>query len=488
MNIKNFLGLGLISIILLTSSFVFSQSQLERIEKDIFVLASDSLMGRGSGTIYGDRAAQYIFSRFKENGMEPKYQNIKIGTTEKNIYAVIEGSDPILKNEFIIMGAHYDHLGYKVVKKSGKLDTIIYNGADDNASGTALILELGRLISQNKDKFKRSVVIIAFDSEETGLNGSYYFANSNEAYNGVIIADNTKLMMSLDMVGWLKQSNKLEITGVGMLDSPNQYFANIIVSGINSIKFKDFSRSIFTGSDHQPFINRNIPALHITTGTKSPYHKPEDDAELIDCEGINSITNYFYQVVNNLANADKVEPSGKNPALKDRVGSNYFGIEVGTGNNQHYYNKGNMTGKQDFAYRAGVFGNFSLNNAFAIKTGLDYNYLAAKRYETRVKYHSVSLPANLLIRVGTPDNSFSFSFGIGLFYEYIFDSRATVNSIENKDYLNNNIFGMGTEFEIRIMKFIIGVDTRSGFTDILSDPIFGKTNQITTTFKIGYVF
>ncbi|MFA6807151.1 MAG: M28 family peptidase, partial [Bacteroidales bacterium] len=142
MNIKNFFVLGLFSIILFTSSMAFSQSSLERIEKDVFVLASDSLMGRGAGTIYGDRAAQYIFLRFKENGMDPKYQNIKVGTTEKNIYAVIEGSDPKLKNEFIIMGAHYDHLGYKVEKKAEKFDTIIYNGADDNASGSALILEL----------------------------------------------------------------------------------------------------------------------------------------------------------------------------------------------------------------------------------------------------------------------------------------------------------------------------------------------------------
>ena len=488
MNIKNFLVLGLVNIILFTSSMAFSQSSLERIEKDVFVLASDSLMGRGAGTIYGDRAAQYIFLRFKENGMDPKYQNIKVGTTEKNIYAVIEGSDPKLKNEFIIMGAHYDHLGYKTEKKAGKLDTIIYNGADDNASGSALILELGRLISQNRENFKRSVVIIAFDSEETGLNGSYFFANSNEAYNGVIIADNTKLMMSLDMVGWLKQSNNLQITGVGMLNNYTQYFANVGASGVNRVKFKNFSRSIFTGSDHQPFINRNIPALHITTGTKSPYHKPEDDADLIDCQGINSITNYFYQVVNNLANADKVGHSGKNPALKDKVGPNYFGIEIGAGNNQHNYKKGNMTGKPDFAYKAGVFGNFTLNNYFAIKTGIDYNYLGAKRYETRVKSHSISVPLNLLIRLGTPDNDFSFSVGAGLFYEYIFDSRATVNNIKEKNYLNQNNYGLGTEFEIRIMKYIIGFNTRAGLSNILNDPNFGKTNQITTTFKIGYIF
>ena len=95
MNIKNLLSLGIISIILFISSMAFSQNSLERIEKDVFVLASDSLMGRGAGTIHGDKAAKYIFKRFEENGMKPKYQSIKINSTEKNIYAVIEGSDPI---------------------------------------------------------------------------------------------------------------------------------------------------------------------------------------------------------------------------------------------------------------------------------------------------------------------------------------------------------------------------------------------------------
>lgn len=490
MKIRNFLRLGLFGLII--SSNLLSQNllkaSLDRIEKDVFVLASDSLMGRGAGTIYGDKASKYIFVRFIENGMEPRYQSINKATTEKNIYAVIEGSDPKLRNEFIIMGAHYDHLGYKVKNKSGNLDTIVYNGADDNASGTSLILELGRMVTQNKEKFKRSIIIIAFDSEETGLNGSQYFVNSKEIYNGIPIVDNTKLMMSLDMVGWLKESNQLSIIGVGMLDNYSQYFANVGVIGINRIKFKDFSRSIFTGSDHLPFIKRNIPSLHVTTGIKSPYHKPEDDADLIDCEGILNITHYFYQVLKNLANIDNLKHSGKNPALDDIVSSNYFGIELGLGNNQHYYNKGNMTGKQDFAYRAGLFGYFSLNNSFAIKTGLNYNYLSAKRYETRVKYHSLSLPATFLIRLGSPDNRFAISMGLGGFYEYIFDARARVDNISQNNYLNNNLLGIVSEFEIRVMKLVIGFDIRSGLNNILNDKTYGNTNQITSAFKIGYIF
>lgn len=490
MNFRKILLSALISFMLLTSSMVFSQTALNRIKQDIFVLASDSLMGRSAGTKYGDKAAKYIFSRFEENGMEPKYQSIKTTTTEKNIYAVIEGSDPILKNEFIIMGAHYDHLGYKTKTKSGIIDTIVYNGADDNASGTSLVLELGRMIAKNKGDFKRSVVIIAFDSEETGLNGSSYFANSEDRYNDVIISKNTKLMMSLDMVGWLKQSKKLTISGIGLLDNPYQYFDKLSLKGDNTIKFKDFSRSLFTGSDHMPFLNKNIPAFHVTTGIKSPYHKPGDDAELIDCEGILELTNYFYDVVKNFANAEKVKPSGKNPAIKKPIPYNYWGFELGTGNNQHDYNEGRMTGKKDFAYSGGFFAHFSISDYFAFKTGVNYNYLGSKRYETRVKYHSISIPAILVLKLGTPDNNFVFSVGFGGFFDNVFDSRATVGEYKYMNYVSQYVFGFQSEITMRIQRFVFSYQAKNSLTNMYNDPLYeyGKTTQITNTFKIGYVF
>lgn len=485
MSLKRFLFTFIISLVILPSTNAFSQNSIERIKKDVYVLASDSLMGRGAGTIFGDKASQYIYARFIENGLKPIYQNIKERTTQKNVYCVIEGSDPILKNEFIILGAHYDHLGYKI--KNG--DTIIYNGADDNASGTSLILELGRKINENKEKFKRSIVLIAFDSEETGLNGSDYFANSQEKYNDIIISHNTKLMMSLDMVGFLKTSKELKIVGVGLIDNYSQYFKNSSLNDKYKVNFKAFDKSIFTGSDHDSFLKNNIPSFYVSTGLKSPYHKPEDDAELIDYEGINDISNFFYESLLNFANAEQIKPSGKNPKVKKPIPSNYCGFELAIGNNQHYYTEGRMTGKTDFAYGAGFFGKFELSNFFAIKTGVNYNYLGAKRYESEVKYHSASIPILLSLKANTPDNGYEFSVSIGGFYSYIFDSRANINGVEHKDYLNKNVWGVQTEFEIRLRRFFYGYQFQRSLSNILTDPISnGKTNQITNTFKIGYVF
>lgn len=485
MSLKRFLFTFIIALVILPSTNAFSQNSIERIKKDVYVLASDSLMGRGAGTIFGDKASQYIYARFIENGLKPIYQNIREGTTQKNVYCVIEGSDPILKNEFIVLGAHYDHLGYRI--KNG--DTIIYNGADDNASGTSLILELGRKINENKEKFKRSIVIIAFDSEETGLNGSYYFANSKAKHNDILISNNTKLMMSLDMVGFLKTSKELKIVGVGLIDNYSQYFKNSSLNNKYKVKFKDFDNSIFTGSDHDSFLKKNIPSFYVSTGLKSPYHKPEDDAQLIDYEGINDICNFFYESLLNFANVEQIKPSKKSLRMKKPIPSNYYGFELAIGNNKHYYSGGRMTGKTDFAYGAGFFGKFELSNFFAIKTGVNYNYLGANRYESEVKYHSASIPILLSLKANTPDNGYEFSVSIGGFYSYIFDSRVNINGVEHKDYLNKNVWGVQTEFEIRLRRFFYGYQFQRSLSNILTDPISnGKTNQITNTFKIGYVF
>ncbi|HBN07073.1 MAG TPA: hypothetical protein DD434_15010 [Bacteroidales bacterium] len=485
MSLKRFLFAFIITLVVFPITNTFSQNSIERIKKDVYVLASDSLMGRGAGTIYGDKAAQYIYGRFIENGLKPNYQIIREGTTQKNIYCVIEGSDSTLKNEFIVLGAHYDHLGYRI--KNG--DTVIYNGADDNASGTSLILELGRKINENKEKFKRSIVLVAFDSEETGLNGSYYFANNQAKHNDILISNNTKLMMSLDMVGFLKTSKELKIVGVGLIDNYSQYFKNSSLNDKYKVNFKSFDKSIFTGSDHDSFLKKNIPAFYVSTGLKSPYHKPEDDAELIDYEGINDISDFFYEALLNFANVNEIKPSGKNPNIKKPIPSNYWGLNFMIGNNQHYYSEGRMTGKTDFAYGAGFFGKFELSKFLAIKTGADYYYLGANRYEARVKYHNISVPILLSLKTSINENDFEYSFSIGGFYNYIFDSRADINGIERKDYLNKNVLGLQLEVEFRYRKIFYGYQFKRSLTDMLRDPISnGKTYQITNSFKIGYVF
>ncbi|MFN5238087.1 MAG: M28 family peptidase, partial [Bacteroidota bacterium] len=163
------------------AQFVHAQSRPERLRTHLDFLAADSLDGRGLGTAGKQKAALYIAESFRNAGLAPfdddYFQEFFIrismaNMTGTNVIGVLEGSDPELKKEYIVLGAHYDHVGYEM--KNGQ--RVVYNGADDNASGTAGLMELVRILSGRRAELKRSIIFIAFDGEESGLLGSKAFA------------------------------------------------------------------------------------------------------------------------------------------------------------------------------------------------------------------------------------------------------------------------------------------------------------------------
>ena len=211
-----------------------------------------------------------------------------------NVIGFIEGSDPVLKKEVIVIGAHKDHLGYGLYGSLYKgNDRLIHNGADDNASGTAGLLEIAQKISANKKKFGRSVLFIAFGAEEAGLLGSAYFVKSKLFENYNITA-----MLNMDMIGRLKD-NKLIIYGTGTSSVWNGSLDKINSSyNFNITKNPEG----FGPSDHSSFYTKNIPVLHFFSGTHADYHSPTDDIEKINSEGEAKIVNMVYDVAMDLNN------------------------------------------------------------------------------------------------------------------------------------------------------------------------------------------
>lgn len=185
----------------------------ERLTQHIYYLASDSLHGREAGTSDAAKARAYLIDNYTEMGLEAwRNDTLAVGftwdrqdTPYTNLIGIIRGTDPVLKDEYIVLGAHYDHIGMKN-------DTTVYNGADDNASGTAALMEITRDLLAHRADLKRSVLIAAFDAEEKGLYGSTALARLMED-EGV----NVRLMMSIDMVGWLKADNRLTLEGTGTI-------------------------------------------------------------------------------------------------------------------------------------------------------------------------------------------------------------------------------------------------------------------------------
>jgi hypothetical protein len=216
-----------------------------------------------------------------------------------NVVGFIEGRDSVLKREYIILGAHYDHLGRGGYGTGSlKPDTVaIHNGADDNASGTSALLEIAQELSRNKEELKRSVIIVAFGAEEEGLLGSSYFVDHLP-----VSRDAVKVMINMDMVGRLNTESHLYMGGAGTFPEGVELMKELGKgSGLNLI----VHAGGVGGSDHVSFYRKEISAVGMHTGGHPQYHTPADDAPLINAPGAEKVSRYIFRVVTALCNRNQ---------------------------------------------------------------------------------------------------------------------------------------------------------------------------------------
>ncbi|MCS7223102.1 MAG: M20/M25/M40 family metallo-hydrolase [Armatimonadetes bacterium] len=208
--------------------------------------------------------------------------------TDGNVIGYIEGSDPLLKKEFVVIGAHFDHLGART-NEEGQLE--IYNGADDNASGTSGLLELAQYFAAQPVKPKRSLIFAAFGAEERGLVGSLHFVRNPPIPLSQIVA-----MVNLDMIGRLRE-NRLFVLGVN--SSPD--WPALVKETLSSFDVQD-SPGVFGASDHFAFFMQKIPVLFFFTGMHENYHRPSDDPETLNYGGMEKIIRAAARLVTTIAN------------------------------------------------------------------------------------------------------------------------------------------------------------------------------------------
>ncbi|GBC77283.1 Aminopeptidase YwaD [bacterium HR08] len=209
-----------------------------------------------------------------------------------NVVGLLEGNDPVLKDEVIIIGAHYDHLGLGG-EHSLAPDQVgaVHNGADDNASGVAGLLELAQALAAVRSSLRRSILFIAFSAEELGLLGSHHYVK-----HPILPLERTIAMLNFDMIGRLRESGVI-VYGVGT--SP--FWASALERANEAIRLSLRVREDGVGpSDHTSFYLRGVPVLHFFTGVHEDYHKPSDDAEKIVAEGTERIISLAYALVREL--------------------------------------------------------------------------------------------------------------------------------------------------------------------------------------------
>lgn len=277
------------------------------VRQTLFYLASDALQGRDSGSEGIGKAAVYIENIFKASGVRPFFQTYKDTLTNFdkpsfNIVGFIEGNDPALKKEWIILGAHYDHIG-TISPLNG--DSIA-NGANDNAAGTTAVLSLAKYFGQSKSN-KRSVMFVLFSAEEKGLLGSKHFAKRIKSSSLDIYT-----MLNFEMIGVPMKDTpgKAYLTGYdlsNMAQKFNEYAGEELI--VKLAKAEEFN--LFRRSDNLPFYDElKIPAQTISTFdfTNYPYyHQVDDEAEMMDTTSMAVLINQMTAVVESMANSPQKE-------------------------------------------------------------------------------------------------------------------------------------------------------------------------------------
>jgi len=276
---------------------------------DIRRLSDDKLGGRMTGSPGADSAAAYLARRFEEVGLQPSaagwFQTFTVakdapvaqhthvgGLRAKNVIGLLPGRDPVLRNETVIVGAHYDHLG---LGGFGSLDPDstgqVHNGADDNASGAAMLIQIAARLAHSRPA--RTVLFIAFSGEELGLLGSAHYVDEP-----LYPLSGTLAMINLDMVGRLKD-NRLIVYGArtakefpALLDSLNWH------AGFDLRAQGDG----YGPSDQSSFFAAGKPVLHVFTDLHEDYHRTTDDWQKINVEGFDRVTNFTLGIVTALAN------------------------------------------------------------------------------------------------------------------------------------------------------------------------------------------
>lgn len=291
---------------------VFAQNlDPKDIAAHIAVLAADSLDGRGTATPGEYKASRYIAGWFEKAGLEAKggndsffepfgvvlhFAGVPHQATARNVVGFLDNQ----AKQTIVIGAHYDHLGrgYQSGSLTPDSENIIHNGADDNASGVAGLIELARHFSGNMVREKYNFLFIAFSGEELGLLGSKFFAD-----HPTIPMESVAMMVNMDMVGRLDETKGLTIGGWGT--SPEWGRLIPALARKNNLKFAVDSSGIGP-SDHTSFYLKEKPVLFFFTGVHSDYHKPTDDAEKINAIGERKILQLIVDLFNQLSENDTV--------------------------------------------------------------------------------------------------------------------------------------------------------------------------------------
>lgn len=332
----------MIATMLLAAASLAAQQQdslspaARRVQADVRFLAADAQEGRGVGTAGLERAGAYIRDAFARAGLRATFQDFTIpadapailhtnlgGAAARNVIAVLPGTSPALRGQVVVIGAHYDHLG---LGGFGALDPDstgrVHNGADDNASGTAALLEIARALAARRPAPARTIVLVAFSGEELGTLGSSYFVKNAAPQP----AESIYAMLNLDMVGRLRNARLAAMGAATAKEFP------ALLDSLNTPARFDLRASGdgWGPSDHAVFFAARRPVIHFFTDLHDDYHRSTDDWEKVNAGGIAQVAQFVADLAWALANRPGPLTFVDAPRPQASTGGGGYGAYLGT--------------------------------------------------------------------------------------------------------------------------------------------------------------
>lgn len=298
-------------------------------------LSDDALEGRRAGSAGERCAGDYIATHFRQLGLRGAgtdgtyFQDVPLasivnphaaGGTGRNVLALLDGADPRLRDEYIIIGAHYDHLGRGGAGSLAPDSSAIHNGADDNASGVAALLRAAALL-RDAPRPVRSVVFIAFTGEESGLLGSAHFTRAP-----TVPLDHVRAMLNLDMVGRLGGA-PLIVYGV---ETALEWRSVLETEAQRAGLTLALRGEGYGPSDHTSFYSIDVPVLHFFTNTHADYHRPSDDWQKVDAVGLERVAQLVSGVTRSLATPVSMLTLRRGAGQPPRASGGGYGAWLGT--------------------------------------------------------------------------------------------------------------------------------------------------------------
>ena len=275
-----------------------------QLRKHVEYLASDALEGRAAGSQGERKAARYVYDQLEQAGVVMltgvEGQDFKMALesgeiASANIVGIVDGSDPALRDEYIVVGAHIDAPGANVMTVNGRKVLQIYPGADGNASGTACLIELARMVAAHSALFARSVIFVGFGAGEQGNAGAWYFVNRAFTRIGEV-----KAMVNLDLLGRGGEQNPFRLYST--LPAGDLTRLADLTAERPVVTPPILSDGFFPQSDYLPFYEKGIPAFHFTTGISREYHSARDVASLVQYKDMERSCNYIFYFLQTIAN------------------------------------------------------------------------------------------------------------------------------------------------------------------------------------------